>query len=146
MTPLIFKRILAWLCIALVLLTGVAPAQGVVLCIEADGCVRVEAMTSAADCENCDGHEPSSQPRRTQPTTAPDAGCPCIDLEVPGSPQGRRVPPRPIEFEAGPWLMPRLALFSLPLDSVAVSLCTTLTEAPRPPESLAHIRSVVLLV
>jgi len=145
MSP-ILQRMTAWLCLALFLLTGAAPAQGFVLCIEADGCVRVEVKSSTGDCGSCDSHDSSSLPSQAPTTPTRDAGCPCIDIAVPGSPQGKRVPPRPVEFESGPCITPPLALFSQPLVSVAVALGATRSQSPRPPESLAHIRTVVLLV
>ena len=40
--PFIRSRFVAWLCLALMSLAGLTPAQGFVLCIEADGCVSIE--------------------------------------------------------------------------------------------------------
>lgn len=55
------NRTIAWLCLALALLTGLSPAQGFVLCIETDGCVTVELKDVGLD----------SHQRPTTPRVAP---------------------------------------------------------------------------
>ena len=76
-------RLTARLCLALVLLTGLTPAQGVVVCIEEDGCVSIEVKPADANCSGCEGHEESDTPVQAAATSSEDAPCRCIDLVVP---------------------------------------------------------------
>jgi hypothetical protein len=135
----------AWLCLAIALLTGVAPAQGFVLCIEADGCVSVEIKATDESCGGCDGHEAGTTTTSIAAAASGDAGCPCIDVAVPGAPQDERLLPRALEFQLGPWVAPTPALLPHALVAVASSVRAAPADDPRPPESLALIRTVVLL-
>lgn len=141
--PSIVQRMTAWLCLAVVLLAGVLPAQGFVLCIEADGCVEVKS--SDASCDGCYGHEVEAAPSAVLASAAQDAPCPCIDLAVPGTSQDRRVLPKPIGFQIGPCLAPRLEVLGGTFGVGAGPPRSPPATAPRPPESLALIRTVVLL-
>jgi len=142
----LLPRLTAWLCLALVLLTGLTPAQGFVVCIEEDGCVSIEVKAADADCGGCEGHDESETPVQANATTTEDASCPCLDLAVPGSPEQQLALSRSIEFHVGPWIAP-------PPEIRVQHATPTVTAGRGPPpciprvaDSWAHIRTVVLLV
>jgi len=142
----LLHRLTAWLCLALVLLTGLTPAQGFVVCIEEDGCVSIEVKAADASCGGCEGHEESDTPVQATATTSDGAPCPCLDLAVPGSPEQQLAQSRSIEIQVGPWIAP-------PPDVRVQHALPTVAAGRGPPpciprvaDSLAHIRSVVLLV
>lgn len=144
--PSILQRMTAWLCLAVALLTGVTPAQSFVLCIEGDGCVRVEIRSSDSGCDSCEGHEAVTPSSQTTTTADRITGCPCIDFAVPAVSKEHRVLPTPIEIQVGAWVaLSPARLPQLPL-SVAGAVRAPPVDFPRPPDSLALIRTVVLLV
>ena len=137
---------LAWLCLALTLLTGLTPTQGIVVCIEEDGCVSIEVKAGDANCVDCDGHEESNSPVQAAATSSDDAPCPCIDIEVPSSPAQQLSQSRSIELHVGPWIAP-------PPEFRAQHATPTVTAGRGPPpciprvaDSWENIRTVVLLV
>ena len=139
-------RLTAWLCLALVLLTGLTPAQGFVVCIEDDGCVSIEVKAADANCGGCEGHEEGDSPVQTAATSSEEAPCPCIDLPVPGSPEQELAQSRSVEIHVGPWIAPA--------PEIRVQHATPTVTAgrgpppciPRVADSWGHIRTVVLLV
>lgn len=144
--PPILQRMTAWLCLAVALFTGVAPVQNLVLCIEGDGCVQIEVRSSDAGCDSCAGHEASTSSSQTLTAMDRVTGCPCIDLAVPRVSKEQRVLPRPIELQVGAWVaLPPAPIPQLPV-SVAGAVRASPVAVPRPPDSLALIRTVVLLV
>jgi hypothetical protein len=138
-------RFAAWLCLALVLLTGLTPAQGFVVCIEEDWCVSIELKAADANCGGCEGHEESNAPVQAAATSGDDP-CPCIDLAVPNSPEQQLSQSRSIELHIGPWIAP-------PPEIRVQHATPTVTAGRGPPpciprvaDSWEHIRTVVLLV
>ncbi len=136
----------AWLCLAVALLTGITPAQGLMLCLESDGCVRIEIASSAPECGGCEGHEEDAAPATPSARGADDGACPCVDLPIPGATQEQRVQPKPIEFQLGPWVPAASPIVSSPFVAALLASRAPPTEVPRPLESVALIRTVVLLV
>jgi hypothetical protein len=142
----LLHRLTAWLCLALVLLTGLTPAQGFVVCIEEDGCVSIEVKATDASCGGCEGHEESDTPVQAAGTTGDGAPCPCLDLAVPASPEQQLAQSRSADVSVGPWIAP--------LPEVRVQQATPTATAgrgpppciPRVADSWSHIRTVVLLV
>ena len=139
-------RLTAWLCLSMTLLAGVTPAQGFVLCIEADGCLSIELKSVVADCGGCEGHEEGVLAGSVDAQPAESTDCGCIDLSLPSSPQDQRQQPKPVEFQVGPWIAPLCDLFSQQLTALCGATRAPPSVAPRPPDALALIRSVVLLV
>lgn len=138
-------RIVAWLCLALVLLTGLTPAQGFVVCIEEDGCVSIELKAADADCGGCEGHEESDAPDQSAATSSDDP-CPCIDLAVPSSPEQQLSQSRSVEIHLGPWIAPPPEIrFEHATPTVTAGRGPP-PRTPRVADSWAHIRTVVLLV
>lgn len=147
MAPSIRQRMIAWLCLGIVLLTGVAPAQGFVLCIEADGCIRVEVRTRGASCTDCESHEPNSTSEPSASSSSSrEEDCACIDLSVPGSMLERRVPPKANVNAADLSKALTPTVLFQPFSWIVVQVYRLPHRVPRPPDSIHLIRSVVLLV
>jgi len=139
MTPRL-DRLTAWLCLVLACFCGLTPAQGFVLCIEADGCVRVELKAADMGCAGCEGHEPATG---IEEGTGGEL-CPCVDLAVPGEPESTQ-------------LRQRTSLASQELGLALASVSSAFASAPcarpapaaprvppRPPALWAQLRSVTL--
>lgn len=146
MTLSLPHRLTAWLCLALVLLTGLSSTQGFVVCIEDDGCVSIEVKAADASCGGCEGHVQSDSPVQSAADSTEDVPCPCIDLAVPGSTEEQLAQSRSVEINVGPWIAP-------PPEIRVQHATPTVTAGRGPPpcvprvaDSLAHIRTVVLLV
>ena len=136
MYPLL-QRLTAWLCLATALLTGSVPMQGLVLCIEGDGCVRFELVGALEECGDCGAHEDEA-PASQQGELRGEDSCPCVDLQLPVSPETTRLLPAWIPLPPAP----RIAC----VPAFVPRTTHAPRAAPRPPDSLTRIRSVVLLV
>ena len=143
MTLSLPHRLTASLCLALVLLTGLTPAQGFVVCIGDDGCVCIEVTAVEESCGCCD-EGGTLVPAET--TSQDDAPCSCLDLIVTGLPEQQAVQSRSVEIQIGPWIAP-------PPEIRVQQATPTVTAGRGPPpgiprvaDSWAHIRTVVLLV
>jgi hypothetical protein len=144
--PATLQRLTAWLCLAVALLTGTLPARGFVLCIEADGCVRVELKSTNAECDTCEEHEPAPLSDELALTDLRDSQCPCVDVAFPGSGPQQRILPKPVAVDVGPWTALPAPLLAQPVASLATCVRGPPATVPRPLAALALIRSVVLLV
>lgn len=130
----------------MMLLSGLTPAQGFVVCIEADGCVSVEIKATDADCGGCEGHQNEGPSSESGVSTAAGEACPCIDLAVPG--------PSEAQFARARWIEIQFVHWVAPLPEIRIQFCPPCVtagrgppiEIPRVADTLAHIRSVVLLV
>ncbi|MCC7171382.1 MAG: hypothetical protein IT459_13120 [Planctomycetes bacterium] len=145
MTLLLPHRLTAWLCLALVLFSGLTPAEGFVVCIEDDGCVSIEVKATDPNCDGCEGHDEADTLVRATANSSEYAPCPCLDLEVPRSPE-RLAQSLGNEVHVGPWIAPPPEVrvqHASPTLSVG---CGPPACIPRVSDSLAHIRTVVLLV
>jgi hypothetical protein len=142
----LLQRTTAWLCLAVILLTGITPAQrGFVLCLEEDGCVRVEVKALDGNCAGCEGHAALAVAEQPASSLAGPLDCPCIDLAVVAPHQEHRVLPKPVHAQLGPWFAPEPV--ASPLFAVVDGhVHAAPTSVPRPPDSLALIHSVVLLL
>lgn len=136
----------AWLCLALIFLTGLTPAQGFVVCIEADGCVSVELKATQGSCGDCESHDEGEPAVRTAPSAGDADLCECVDVPVPGAVDEQVKPSRTAEIHVGLWiaLAPGVGVQQALL--AAFSGRGPPAEIPRIADSLAHLRSVVLLV
>jgi len=147
LTP-VLHRLTAWLCLVVALYSGLAPAQRFVLCLEPDGCVTPEVAAGPGRCGSCEPHREASSPAPWALLASLDAGCPCVDFRVQGTPEDQRVQQRRTR-------LPERCLAALPPASGAsggpertgppASLAPWVA-APRPAGSLLLIRSVVLRV
>lgn len=139
-------RFVAWLCLALMLLTGLTPAQGFVVCIEADGCVSIEVKPANLNCGSCEGHEAEELVSETVSDPSPNSECPCIDYVVPGFPDEQVVASRSLDLHVGPWIAPAAELHVVQPTPAPTSERGPPPRVPRVAQSLAHIRTVILLV
>lgn len=146
MTSSTLQRLTAWISLLLILVTASTPARGFVLCIEADGCVRVELKTPDAACSGCDDHDESAASNVADSNADVDGDCPCIDLAVPGTRHDQRAQPRVYELHASVWFAPTRAVVVAQWTSIAEPVRGPPLGVPRVAETLGHIRSVVLLV
>jgi hypothetical protein len=142
----ILQRITAWLCLAAAFLTGLAPAQGFVLCLQPNGRMSVDLATPAEHCKCCAVHAQGTTPLAQPARALDDACCECVDVPVSGALQDRLCQPRPIVPQLGPWIAPSRAAILQALVLIAPAARAPRAEVPRPPDSLALIRSVVLLI
>jgi hypothetical protein len=144
--PSILQRATVWLCLAVAVLTGLTPAQGVMLCLEPDGDLCIEIASSADTCGGCEVEAHDAEPAAEHEVSTDDPCCSCVDVPVPGFCQDRQVLPKTIEFQLGPWLAQVETLVLPSIHTIRAASYRTRGEEPRPPDSLALIRSVVLLV
>src|SRR6202008_416346 len=100
-------RLTAFVCFAVVFVTGLTPSNGFVICLEPDGCVSIEVETSARECGGCEGHEEAG----TESQVLPGNACPCLDLPIPGSSEDRRLERKSIDL--------RLATLAAPASAIA---------------------------
>jgi hypothetical protein len=144
--PALLQRLTVRLCLAAAFLTGSVPAQGFVLCIRPDGRVSVDLAAPAAHCRCCADQEPGT-PADPGISRAPqDDCCPCADLPVPSAQLDRCDPSRTIALQIGPSTAPPRAAVFPALAPAASARHARRAEVPRPPDSLALIRVVVLLL
>ncbi len=142
------QRLTAWLCLVVALLTGATPASGFVVCLEPDGCVRMEFGSGASGCGACEEHSESATdaPRgRHEANAADPSECPCLDLVLPVAPRSARLLPRSLEPASVVWSRPQAQPLLQPQASVAPHLASPPRPTPRPPDELACLASVVIL-
>jgi hypothetical protein len=149
--PSTFRKLTAWIVLAVYLLSGVAPAQRFVLCVEADGCVSLEAMQEADPCApctpctidaGCGGEEAGAADEHS------DAGaCACIDIPLPSqvdAPQlGARTKPSSSTLAA---VLPSAPVASVTSPVAACLRSLPLAQRPRPAPGLASIRTTILRI
>ena len=71
------RKLSIWLALVAYCLTGVASAKGLVLCLEPDGHLSLEAQ--AAGCASCCSMEDEPEDARERLTS-----CPCVDVPIGG--------------------------------------------------------------
>jgi len=142
-----FTRCAAWLRLALVLLTGLTPARGFVLCIEADGCVRVELRSSADDCGGCDGHAEAAKPADAAAFESESEACPCVDVAVLGVSNGQFARQGDAgNLGASVWNSPPKLQGVVWREPAHREHPPAAAAPPRSADSLQHLRSVILRV
>jgi len=142
----LLRRLTAWLCLVLGLVSGFSPAQALVLCVEPEGGVSLELAFDGSGCDGCPASdERGARPDASQLSNAP-ADCACIDIPLATVVEQRRqqadaghaVPDRHVvawQACAAPWLPAAHAAWSARAASALAA-----------PGSLHVARSVVLLV
>lgn len=137
-----------WVFLVAYVVLGVLPARGVVVCFEADGSASIELAST--ECTTCPELEAAPQsPSASGAEHERDLeSCPCVD--VPFALAGADLHSKPklqAPSDAG-----SVALASAPLAGAFVALArppsASLVRArpPRPPPSLASVRTIVLRV
>lgn len=139
------RRFTAWLCITLAALAGFAPTRGFVLCIEADGCVRLELKAPIEACGGCEPHDASdSSDASVDHGTATE--CACVDLSIPGTSEPQIASAQTIVIHD--------VQFVAPVEHIRLQVCASRatndrgppTHVPRVADALTHHRCIVLLV
>lgn len=142
----ILHRYVARLCLALVLLCGLVPAQGLVLCIETDGCLSFEFKAPDAGCGGCEGHVEQAEQALSDLPADIEVDCPCIDLEVRPNEPNTRVHARTAEWSFDGLIAPAPEGFGRGHSVCARAWGAALRPTPRVADGLAHLCSVILQV
>ncbi|TAJ24755.1 MAG: hypothetical protein EPO68_01060 [Planctomycetota bacterium] len=116
------------------------------LCIEADGCVNLETKGPADPCDACEDHHDALDSVEIAATSGDGADCACIDIAVPNGTDAVTAKLRSIASCAGPWIAPPTAIRIEAAEQRDARRSQRPPDVPRVAQSLAHIRSVVLLV
>jgi len=144
--PSLLHRFTAWLCLALVLVTGSTPARGFVVCIENDGCVSIEIKAAYEDCDGCDGHDERDASEPVATASNDGEPCPCLDLVVPGYAEHQAAQLRSIDVHVGAWLAPPSVAWPIYAAPETTNGRGPPPCPPRVADTLVHVRTVVLLV
>lgn len=131
------RRTLAtWLALVAFLLSGLAPAQALVVCVEADGSVSLE--DAAGRCGPC---APGGTRSAAQ---AGDEGCPCVDIPLPVASDEHPAGRAPLDPPARAGAIPPPA--PVPPAGALPGRARELVRGPppRPPGDLALLRTVLL--
>lgn len=130
-----------WLVLVAYMLSGISPAQQLVVCLEPDGGIVLEAALDSG-CTPCGETEDS----------APDSEllaaecCPCVDIPLPSQGEGPQAKPRASDAQS-PWaavLPPSCPSTVAWVEPVELPLGAG--DQPRPAQRLALIRTVILRV
>ena len=135
------QTVATWLCIVVIALVGVVPAQGLVLCLEPDGSMALELGSS--ECGGCAETEGGQQGRGS---ATHEDGCPCVDIPIFALNEAKQFQSTTVELRLdGPWTAAPTFSAMLPV-LVAEPSESIVAAPPRPSTLLALIRTVVLLV
>ena len=135
------QRLATWLVLAAYMLSGVSPAQELVLCLEPDGSVVLEAAVPSG-CTPCGIPE---EPSGEQESVGVEC-CPCIDIPLPTQDEEPQAKPKSSKGH-GSW-----AAIASPTWIAAIPRVEPAGPAlsprarPRPAPGLALIRTVILRV
>jgi hypothetical protein len=134
-------KLAAWLVLVAYGLSGVSPAHALVLCLEPDGSVALEAAAPAG-CTPCGGEQGSG---RDVERAGADC-CPCVDIPLPTQAEESQARPRTCDGAAVAAVAhPPVLRADVPTAEPA-ALARPAHAAPRPAPGLALIRTVVLRV
>jgi hypothetical protein len=135
-------RLTTWLCLVATLLMGISPGQALVLCLEPEGGVTVELASEANRCGGCADDTTGS--REPAVPAADPSDCPCIDIPLVLGGEQDQLELKQIDLPVSPTAaLPAATVLAL---EPGAATCKSRPDTPRPAQSLALIRSVVLLV
>jgi len=136
------QRLTTWLCLVATLLMGISPGQALVLCLEPGGGVTVDLASEENRCGGC-ADDASGWTETTVPA-ADLSDCSCIDIPLVLGGEQDQLELKQIDLPVSPpAALPAATV--LTLEPAAVT-CQSRPDTPRPAQSLALLRSVVLLV
>ena len=134
-------KLTTWLVLVAYMLSGVSPAQQLVLCLEPDGRVVLEAAEDGG-CTPCGGSEESS--REVERLAA--ECCPCIDIPLPTQDEGPQAKLKAPDAQ-GWWAAVLPPCFFATVAWVEpAELALSARNRPRPAQRLELIRTVILRV
>jgi hypothetical protein len=141
-----FQAFVARLCLVAAVLVGALPGKGMVLCVEADGCVSIEIAVGPSDCGGC---APDCAEEATESDPGPSdriGGCPCKDVPIGSESEAIKVKPKLAGLDVH--LAATACEFSTAYLERAGSIRASalLPARPRPPPALTLLEGVVLLV
>ncbi len=139
------QEAIARLCLVAALFVGVAPGQGLVLCLEPDGTTALEVASEASQCGGC-REVGSPDPSAVFEAVGDPADCPCTDIPLGCDGLAAKVKPKPVELELDQFAMFPIAFVATVERSIGKPSADATHAPPRPESRLALIRSVVLLV
>ena len=142
----LLHRLTAWLCLTAAVLMGVAPAQPLVLCLEPDGSVSLEASATGTTCDGCPIAPNCDQASGGTIVTGSEASCPCVDTPVPAIGDEDRLPAKSLDLHPDVLGTPALAAFEPAPTAALLRHRPPTVGPPRPSSSTQHIRTVVLHV
>lgn len=132
-------KLTTWLVLVAYMLSGISPAQQLVICLEPDGSVVLEAAEEGG-CTPCGTEEASDE------AVLAAECCPCVDIPLPTQDEGPQARPKSLDLQ-GSWT-------AVPPPSWPASLATVerpeieffRASRPRPAQRLELIRTVILRV
>jgi len=130
-------------------LAGLTPAQGLVICLEEDGRASIEFKETSRPCDGCpEDAAAGAELREASDSQAPQAAgaCPCVDIEVPGPSDAQALSSRSADTGLETCIAARLEICVLTPSALAAPVRGPPWRTPRVADSLACIRSVILLV
>lgn len=142
------RPLATWLCLVTVLLGGLAPGQGYVLCVGING--HVEMNSTGVGCNECEGDS-----READPDPCSDeagmiraaACCPCLDIPVVSSGDLLRTDSSRVASEFSGPLHATLPSYDFRFDGPEPLARLALHDPPDPSRFvLPQLRSVILLV
>ena len=132
-------KLTTWLVLFAYMLSGISPAQQLVICLEPDGSVVLEAAEESG-CTPCGREETSDE------AILAAACCPCVDIPLPTQDEGLQARPKSSDLQ-GSWTA--VPPPSWPARVVTVERPETelfRDSQPRPAQRLELIRTVILRV
>lgn len=139
--PRSIHTLTTWLVLVAYMLSGVSPAQQLVVCLEPGGGIVLEAAVDSG-CTPCGATEDSA---REGEQSAAEC-CPCVDIPLPSQGEGPQAKPRALDAQS-PWaavLPPSCSSTVAWVEPAGLPRCAG--DQPRPAQRIALIRTVILRV
>ncbi len=146
--PVRASRVIAWLAFAAYLLAGLLPYQALVLCVDGQGHISIEAATAEGACFDCG---PPASELLDRCCSAPGEGeasreaCDCSDVVLAWS---SSQPHRVFKELASAWKAPAISScrYELPTPRLVAEAFRDRSPTYGPPGTLRASRSVVLRI
>lgn len=133
-------KLTTWLVLVAYMLSGVSPAQKLVVCLEPGGSVVLEAAEDGG-CTPC-GPEESS--REVEQLAA--ECCPCVDIPLPTQGEGPQAKPKASDAQISSVAVLPPCFLAIVAWVEPAELAFTAGGQPRPAQRLELIRTVILRV
>lgn len=133
-------KLTTWLVLVAYMLSGVSPAQQLVVCLEPDGSVVLEAAEDGA-CTPC-GPEESSQEVEQLAAEC----CPCVDIPLPMQGEEAQAKPKASDAQISSVAVLPPCFLAIVAWVEQAKLAFTAGDQPRQAQRLELIRTVILRV
>ena len=134
-------KLTTWLVLVAYMLSGVSPAQQLVVCLEPDGSVVLEAAEGSG-CTPCGGTEESSREVKRLAAEC----CPCVDIPLPTQGEGPQAKPKASDAQSSWFAVLPPFCHAIVVWTEPGELPLSVGDQPRPAQRLALIRTVILRV